>query len=415
VKRTLYDRVDGDLIDAIARARKIDQRLDTFRSSGHSNRRLSHEELVQGYCRDLEQRADADAIALATVGRYRSALAHYTEFTKLPQIATDFPYAAFVDRQFALGFSAFLGTRMVSANGSHSAVRRKMKGQNFVLAAVRAAFEWAAARDRGNLLPDGFHNPFGSHVIQRRRIAIDMTGEPDVTVEMGAAFLEACDEWQLRLFSPLALYGLRPSELIYLFREKLDEQFLEVCSIEDLAYMTKGRRNKRVPMIEPMYALLRSGITQRPQGLIYTQRHIPEPRRHPPLLRASLKDLIEEFNSRCPETGANRAADVLAMRNRILRDAGALTYKIIQGEFSSVAKKLGWPPTATLKDFRHSCNTALANGGMVEHERRYLLGQSPGKDAIVTYTHLNKLAEHFKSAAERELAPLLKVLRRRTT
>ena len=33
-KRTLNERVDGDLVEAIARARKIDERLEHFRSSG---------------------------------------------------------------------------------------------------------------------------------------------------------------------------------------------------------------------------------------------------------------------------------------------------------------------------------------------------------------------------------------------
>jgi hypothetical protein len=50
---------------------------------------------------------------------------------------------------------------------------------------------------------------------------------------------------------------------------------------------------------------------------------------------------------------------------------------------------------------------------MPEHERRYLLGHHPGKGAIVAYTHLNQLAEHYRLAAERELGPLLEVLRRR--
>jgi hypothetical protein len=74
---------------------------------------------------------------------------------------------------------------------------------------------------------------------------------------------------------------------------------------------------------------------------------------------------------------------------------------------------LGWPAAATIKDLRHLCNTALANGRMPEHERRYLLGQEPGKGVIVRYTHFNKLAEHYQQAVEHELAPVLQVLRRR--
>ena len=107
------------------------------------------------------------------------------------------------------------------------------------------------------------------------------------------------------------------------------------------------------------------------------------------------------------------AGERVVIRDRLLQEAGGLTYKRIQGEFTRISKMLGWPVEATIKDFRHACNTALANGGMPEHERRYLLGQNPGRGAIVTYTHLNKTAEHYQAAAARELAPLIEVLRSR--
>jgi intergrase/recombinase len=96
-----------------------------------------------------------------------------------------------------------------------------------------------------------------------------------------------------------------------------------------------------------------------------------------------------------------------------MHDAGSLTYKLIQGEFAQLANKLGWPAAATLKDLRHLFSTALANAGMPEHERRYLLGHEPGRGAVVHYTHLNKLSEHYHSAVDQELAPALVVVRRR--
>lgn len=414
VQRTLYERVEGDLIDAIAKARSIDGKLVDLRRSGQGKRRLGHAEMVELFGKDLGRRADAQAIAPATARRYASALAHYLTFTNQSRIASSYPHAARVDRQFALGFAAFLAGLTVSPNGRLGATPRKMRGQDFVLDAVRALFQWAGDPERGNLLPDGFRSPFRRGVLDRRRAARDLAGEPDVTVAMTAAFLAACDDWQLRLFCPLAFYGLRPGELIYLFHEHLSPQFLDVCCIEPLRYLTKGRRNKRLPLLAPVYDLLRRGDPPLPPGLLFLRRSADVPMRRP-LYGQSLAELAGAFERRCREGQAGGAGAVERLRDGVLADAGALTYKVIQGEFAKVTRALGWPAAATLKDFRHCCNTALANGQMPEHERRYLLGQNPGRSAIVTYTHLNKIAEHYQAAAERELGPLLEVVARRST
>ena len=57
-RRTLVDRVDGDLIDALARARHIDQRLLNYRTAGTGKSRLQHAQLVTAFLQDFERRAD---------------------------------------------------------------------------------------------------------------------------------------------------------------------------------------------------------------------------------------------------------------------------------------------------------------------------------------------------------------------
>jgi hypothetical protein len=411
-KRTLYDRVNGDLIDAIAKARQIEQRLNDYRSSGQVSRRLNHEEIVALFREDLARRADAGIIALATSKRYDSALDHYLAYARRPHVLAAYPIAMRVDRSFALEFGAFLGALMISPNGRIGGDRVKMKGQAFVLDAVRAVFEWAADPDRGNVMPAGFRNPFRRNVIARRKVAKDMTGDPDITVEMSAAFLDACDDWQLRLFSPLVFYGLRPSELIYLFHERRTDDFLDVNCVEGLAHMTKGKRNKRLPIFPEMRRLLAGDDPTAVTGFVFRRRDAAEPDDRPPFA-ASLVALAAEFERRCQTAREVDAAAIQSIQREIISEAGGLTYKMIQGEFAKIAKLLKWPRAATLKDFRHACNTALANGGMSDHERRYLLGHDPGQGAIVHYTHLSKLTEHYQAAAERELGPLLEVLRRR--
>ena len=132
-----------------------------------------------------------------------------------------------MNREFALGFAAFLSNREVSPNGSENAAKRRMAGQRFVWDVVRTMYLWAADQDRGNLLSEGFRNPFLRHAGARKAPA-DPFGEPDVTVDMAVALLEGCDDYQLRLFSLLAFYGLRAAEPAFLFGEYIADGWLRV-------------------------------------------------------------------------------------------------------------------------------------------------------------------------------------------
>ena len=109
---------------------------------------------------DLKRRADAGEIDPATECRYDAALRYYRSFCQQRTIAKSYPHPSGVNREFRLQFAAFLSQCQVSPNGRTEAVSMPMKGQGFVLDTVRALFEWAADPERGNLLPDGFRNPF---------------------------------------------------------------------------------------------------------------------------------------------------------------------------------------------------------------------------------------------------------------
>jgi integrase len=267
-------------------------------------------------------------------------------------------------------------------------------------------FQWAADAERGGRMPAGFRNPFLRGCVRRRRTAVDMTAEPDITVEMATRFLQTSDDYQLKLFAPVILCGLRAAEPVYLFHEHVEASMLTVPCFERLDHATKGRRNKCCPLLPALRALIGAG-----RGLIYVRRAAC--RRTAPLLGTSLEELVTAYERRCRRGGRLDAAAKLQIRAAVLRDAGAITYDLIQGEFKRIADRLHWPRQATLKDFRHLFSTAMANGGLPEHERRHLMGHAPGRDAIVVYTHLTKLAEHYRLAVEREFEPLLEVIRSR--
>ena len=414
VRETLNERVNGDLIDALTRARQIDQRLADFNTVGKSTRHFGHLELVQAFLADLDTRADAGTLSPETGRRYGSALGHYLGFTDTPAVSKSHPQVHRVDRNFALRLSAHLEQLMVSPNGCAGGVKRRMQASDFVLDAVRAMYEWASDPDRGNLLPDGFRSPFRRGALQRRRAAGDCIGEPDITMTMAADFLRACDDYQLRLFAPMVFYPLRAAEPVFMFHEQIDSAFLGIACIRELDYLTKGVRNKLLPLLDPIAALLRSQ-TARAQGLVYLRRSVIEASEKLTLAGVGLAEIIREYQIRCTAAHNPGARQRALIRDEVMFDAGAMTYKLIQREFLDVANPLGWPKSATLKDFRHLANTTLANAGMPEHERRYLMGHAPGsgRAAITTYTHVNRLAEHFRTAVEKEFGPVTTVLHHR--
>src|SRR5262245_39945217 len=134
-----------------------------------------------------------------------------------PMLPRAWPHAAGVNRDFRLTLSSFLTSRAVAPNGRAAATKHPMRGHGFVLDTVRAMFEWAADADRGALLAEGFRNPFLRRGERRSLLQGDPLAEPDVTLPMALEMVKACDGYQLRLFLPLLVFGLRATEPCWLF------------------------------------------------------------------------------------------------------------------------------------------------------------------------------------------------------
>jgi hypothetical protein len=412
LKRNTAERVDGDLISAIVRARQVEEKLLHFKSAGPtSRRRVTHAELVSAFQADLSKRADAGDVDPATVRRYTAALGHFLAFCEQPAVVRGHPYAAGVNREFRLKLTAFLAQRQVTSNGNSQAKGRPMKAQGFVLDTVRATYQWAGDPERGNLMPEGSHNPFLRHSESRVVHMGDPLAEPDVTLPMAIDFVRVCDDYQLRLFVPLLLFGLRAAEPCFLFAEYLDGQWLRVPCIPELADQTKGRRDKRFPLLEdlgPFWELLSGRGGGCRHGLLYERRAVASGDEQAAWRGASLAELVGEFRRRCGQGGSTATAAALAeARDRLLREAGGICYDHVEGEFTSLARKLGWARQATLKDFRHLFCTMTAGAAMPEAHRRYLMGHAPERAAISAYTHLHDLPRHYTEAVRREWRPLL--------
>lgn len=407
-KRSLSERVDGDLLAALSRARQIDDRVTSVRTAGiGSARRISVPDLAAKFLTDLTRRSDAGEISSHTVSRYRSALGHLLAYCASPGVVKQFPTAGSVNREFRLGLLAFLSNRPVSGNGRAKAKQHPMHGQEFVRDTVRAMFEWAADPNRGGLLPEGFASPFLRNSQPRAVLKGDPLAAPDITLPMAIELVEVCDAYQLRLLVPVLLFGLRAAEPCILFVENMTDDWLKVPCIPELGIVTKGRRDKRFPLIEdlqPFWKLLQGG---RPKGLLHERRAVLDGREKAPLRTAALPDLIAEYQQRCAQAKNTTAVDRDLIRERLLKDAGGIDYDHIQDEFTTLAKQLAWPVAATLKDLRHLFATTMNNAAMPEAYRKYLLGQAPGRAAITAYTHLNDLPRHYAEAVRREWAPLV--------
>lgn len=406
-------RIDGDLLNALSKAREIDERLGARQGAGLGARRLAHADLVAAYKKDLNARADACEIAIATARRYDAALDHYLAFAGSTEVMRKFPTVNAVNRDCALAFSAFLANRNVAPNGAAVAVKRPMRSPAYVLDVVRAMFEWAIDPDRGGRLPDSFRNPFRKKLRRSNVVDSDPTRAPDITNAMAAEFLEAADDTAFPLFAVLAFFGLRAAEPCFLFSEHLKDGWLSVPNLPGLSYQTKGRRDKRFPVPVALQALLASTLNGRTAGLLFERRAVIEGLCNAPLRGRSLAELTEEFRIRLDRARRKDASTRQTIRNALLRDAGCLSYDDINNEFKRIAKRLGWPKAATLKDFRHLFATALVNAGTPEPYRKFLMGHAPGRDAIINYTHLDRLREQMDRVVNSEFKPLLAVLEKR--
>ncbi len=413
-KRTQNVRVEGDLVTAIVQAREIDERLMHFNAASTTQRQVRHEQLVSGFVDYLRQRANAGEIDVATAYRYESALRHYLDFAQQPGLTAAQRYAAGIDREFQLQLASYLNNLRIAPNGRASATIRPMKGQAFVLDVVRSMLEWAADPERGNLLPEGFRNPFNQRARNTQRVARDPLKPPDITTKMATELVQAADRFQLTLFVPLLLYGLRPGELGWLFAEQIQAGWLSVQNILELDYTTKGRRDKRFPLV-PCLAKLWNVGSRAGTGLIYSHRAAAEGQCKPPLAGRSLSGLTLELRNRYVAVDSGGAAQRRQVRDQLMKDAGQLSYDHVEDEFQQLARRLRWPAAATLKDFRHLFATCLQNTGMPEFYRRYLMGHAFGNAPIITYTHLTeeKVREHYQRALATELAPLVDAIQRR--
>ncbi|HQR08463.1 MAG TPA: hypothetical protein PLN21_16660 [Gemmatales bacterium] len=406
-KRNLTERINGDLLAALTRARQLDERLLNVKATGLAPARIAHIELVDSFQKDLDRRANAGEVAFSTPGRYRSALRYYLQFCALPESARAFPQPVNVNREFRMAFVEYIVRLKLDVRESGKTTLNGCNPQ-YLLDVVRAMYLWAADPDQGRLLPEDFRNPFLRARSGLVRTAKDPLAPPDITSSMACEFLRECNLQKFRLFVPIILFGLRASEPCFLFHEHIVGGWLRVPNLPELSYQTKGKREKRFPLIPELETFWK--ILHHPSqvGLLFTKpAHNKESSSNS---ANALQSVVTQYSVKLKKAGDSQAATRLGIRTDVLRAAGGVDYDFIEDEFLRIARHLRWPRQATLKDFRHLFCTTLNNSGMPEVYRRYLMGHALGRAAILNYTHLDELQRHYRKALLSEWAILIETI-----
>lgn len=413
-KSNLTERINGDLLAALTRARELDDRLLTVKATGAAKKRVTHIELVNYFQRDLDRRANAGELAFSTPSRYSSALRYYIQFCELPESARTFPFPVNVNREFRMAFVEYIIRLRLDVRGSCETASTGCSPQ-YLLDVARAMYLWAADPELGQLLPENFHNPFlRAHTGLARQVK-DPLAPPDITTPMACDFLRECNRQQLRLFVPIVLFGLRASEPCFLFHEHVAGDWLRVPNLPELAYQTKGKREKRFPLIPELATFWRLLHGPSQEGLLFIKPTHKWEYIESNNSSNALQTVVQQFGTKMKKAGDSRAATQLGIRTEVFRAAGGIDYDFIEDEFKKIARRLNWPRKATLKDFRHLFCTTLNNSGIPEVYRRYLMGHTLGKGAILNYTHLDELQRHYRKALLSEWGTLLETIERRAT
>jgi integrase len=195
----------------------------------------------------------------------------------------------------------------------------------------------------------------------------------------------------------------------WIFWEDIHNGWVRVIGHPDHAYQVKGRRDKQFPALECLAAIWPQPVHVG-RGLLFHRRTATANS----IASSTKSALVAELQRKRLPGSQFSASQERRLRDAVLSDADQLGYDQVKTEFGKISKGLAWPKTATLKDFRHLFATCLENAGVPESYRRFFMGHSPGRAAIVTYTHLNKLRDHYFRALDTELKPLVEAIERRS-
>ena len=329
--------------------------------------------------------------SVATIRRYRTALKHLEDFANRVRGLVQ-AHQIDADR-----FIRYLRTIDVAPNGHKNATKRKLrdKGVLFILEVCRNLYTFAAKKRH---LPPYAENPFTTLAGSRFQIE-DAKRIFVFDAQTELTFLKAAGAWDFPIFFTLAKSGVRSGELIHLLIEDLDLDggWMHIRDKPDLGWRVKTRRERSIPLVPELVAILRHVVGMRQAGPVFVRELFDA--NLAPLAGATRQRMVQALTRRIeqaerqPGQTLDREAKA-AIAHSVWRDAGAVKADRIRLLFIRAAGIAGLGEATCPKSFRHSFATLLQDANVDPLIRQITLGHSSsgtagealGMTSIYTHT-----------------------------
>lgn len=412
----------SNLVDAEAALRHVLNELDngTFVRTSVSRRqplkkgppaRLEVRELINRFLEEKRKLRGKQ-----TVGDYHARLMPALEFLETPANRKRWPYAADLDRAFALELRGWLYQRRVTRNGHVTAESRRMSANQVrnVLGCMSTLINWARSPEI-NLLPLYVVNPF-NHDLIGPRPQRDPLAPPKVPMKLRIEMVQVMNAWQLAAMTlpfvipdrPEDFTGLMISEVTFNPRELI---FGTRMGGDDFNKCGFSFRLAWPAEIEP---ILRWWMQSRSAGPLLLRRTVIERRRQAVAHAQSLADintLYETKLARAKPGTVQAPHDRKMLFRQVLRDLGGVSGDELAREFKSVLEIVRPGESARFYDLRGSTLTDLKDAGVDSVFRRYVTAHSLKREILGTYES-QTLERHMAPYFE-YIRPLLTAIRQR--
>ena len=345
--------------------------------------------------------------SLATISRYRAATQHLEDFC-IQQLGPAKQAHQLDGEQFL----RYLRTLRVAPNGHPHTPRRALrdKGIRFILETCRALFGFAAKKRH---LPPYGENPFAGlggkkFRVQDAKPVFVFDGQSEL------AFLKAADAWSFPIHFTLAKTGLRPGEAIHLLVEDLDleQGWLHVKNKTELGWSIKTGRERAVPLIDELVAVLKQLLGDRRTGPVFLRERFSES--DCPLAGATRRELAAAVERRvaAEEAATNSALSRsrrAAIARGVWRDAGATKADRIRHSFIRIANAAGLTEATCPKSWRHTIATLMQDANIDPLIRQITLGHAPAGGAEGALGMTSRYSHSRPQTVKREIERALRL------
>lgn len=291
----------------------------------------------------------------------------------------------------------FLRSIQVAPDGHRNARRRalKDKGVRFILETCRSLCGYAAQKRH---MPPYAENPFAGLGGKRFRVE-DAKRIFVFDADSELAFFNAAEGWAFPIHFTLAKTGVRPGELIHLLIEDLDLDggWMHVREKPELGWRIKTRRERSVPLVDELVAVLRRVIGGRSTGPVFLREKFDLSAGRLAIANREAMgwasgQRIDKVERQSGQPLSCDEKDKITIR--VWRDAGAVKADQIRLSFIRIANAVGLAQATCPKSRRHSFATLLQDANVDPLIRQITLGHAPvgttegalGMTSVYTHT-----------------------------